>query len=411
MTDEPNIHVELQQLASDDPNQPEHARAFSYWIQNDVFTGDSVLDAVATAAARASGPDRRTSHVAVLGYAAHFDRKFTGAFVEGLRWLQERRYFVVGRPRTFEADGLALLGVAVGVSLLPTRDAGQSHAWLADLVRRSLVDAAAIDWNGSLISAASVVLKLQTNSRPLPELLVALQAKGLAEATADQRQEGWRHAFDVRGNEDGMSRASTRVAVINFLSRDAPAIRFDKASVTDVARVLHGLERSLRHWTWEDKPRTPKSQVARWDVENEYHVQNLLWALLAPIFSDLDDEEWLKSLGQHHPRGDLAIPSLRTIVEAKFLRVGSGQFSKVIQEVAADATTYLGDGSGYDHLIAVVWDDLARTEEHAELRRGLLALRGINDAIILSRPSFMRRIPLALKKKLDGEAEEKVEET
>ena len=49
-------------------------------------------------------------------------------------------------------------------------------------------------------------------------------------------------------------------------------------------------------------------------------------------------------------------------------------------------------GSGYGHIVAFVWDDEARTEEHAELRRGLLQIRGVEDAIVVSRPSKMKRV-------------------
>jgi hypothetical protein len=125
-------------------------------------------------------------------------------------------------------------------------------------------------------------------------------------------------------------------------------------------------------------------------IDNEYHVQNMLWVILAPIFPDLDDEEWLKSLGQHHPRADLAIPSLRVIIEVKFARE-NGKFSDIIQEVAADASTYLQNGSGYTSMVAFVWDDAARTEEHAELRQGLVRIRGVSDAIVLPRPRKMDR--------------------
>jgi hypothetical protein len=82
---------------------------------------------------------------------------------------------------------------------------------------------------------------------------------------------------------------------------------------------------------------------------------------------------------------------LRLIVEVKFMRGGKAQFPKVIQEVAADAGTYLQEGSGYQHIVAFVWDDEARTEEHAELRDGLLRIRGVSDAIILPRAAKMRR--------------------
>ena len=109
------------------------------------------------------------------------------------------------------------------------------------------------------------------------------------------------------------------------------------------------------------------------------------------FFQTWMNEEWLKSLGQHQPRADLAIPSLELIIEVKFIRPGGRSFTTVIQEVASDASTYLQEGSGYRQIIAFVWDDAARTEEHGELRQGLMRIRGVHDAIVLPRPSRMDR--------------------
>jgi hypothetical protein len=62
--------------------------------------------------------------------------------------------------------------------------------------------------------------------------------------------------------------------------------------------------------------------MRQWHVDHEYHVQNMLWFLLAPIFPDLDDEQYLTKIGQKNPRADLYLPSMKLIVEAKFLRRG-----------------------------------------------------------------------------------------
>ena len=70
---------------------------------------------------------------------------------------------------------------------------------------------------------------------------------------------------------------------------------------------------------------------------------------------------------------------------------GRSAFTNVVQEVAEDASTYLQEGSGYQYVIVFVWDDAARTEEHAELRQGLMRIRGVRDAIVLPRPSKMDR--------------------
>jgi hypothetical protein len=47
-------------------------------------------------------------------------------------------------------------------------------------------------------------------------------------------------------------------------------------------------------------------------------------------------------------------------------------------------------------VIAVIWDDGARTEEHAELRRGLLGLKGLFDVVIINRPAFMNEALMSI---------------
>lgn len=263
------------------------------------------------------------------------------------------------------------------------------------LLTQSLAKLRPVDWNEALIGAALAVLSPSAEALPrqqvAADLLIALSAKGLVTIGEATRANSWTIISALTGEADGMTRAATQLAALTLLLRDASTLRPGSTSAADVARLLAGVSRSLRRWAWDEAPRTKKSLAAHWDIENEYHVQDMLWAILAPVFPDLDDEEWLKSLGQHHPRADLAIPSLQVIVEVKFLRKGQAVFSSVIQQVGADASTYLQDGSGYRQIVAFVWDDEARTEQHAELRRGLMQIRGVEDAIVVSRPSKMVR--------------------
>lgn len=354
-----------------------------------------MLAALAAEATAAVGAARETAHVAVLGYASSLDGSLSGRFLDSLSWLRARKYFAPGRPLTFEIDGLALLGVAAGIRKLGAPEGDAARVWLAGLLTETLRRERPTDWNESLINAADAALAQTQDGLQryniADDMMVALASKweiAISEAT---RASAWALISALSGEVDGMTRAAAQLAALTQLLRDASTLRPGSTTSADVARLLSGISRSLRRWTWDESPRTPRSAAARWDVENEFHVQDILWVVLAPVFPDLDDEEWLKSLGHHHPRADLAIPSLRVIVEVKFLRKGKTAFSKVIQEVAADSGTYLQDGSGYSSIVAFVWDDEARTEEHDELRRGLMRIKGVVDAIIVSRPSKMAR--------------------
>lgn len=387
------LHRGLSAAASDDPLQSPHARAFAAWIQFESIGQIPLLSALADQAQAATGPARQTAHTAVLGFAASLEGKYLDGFREALSWTMQRQYFVTSRPPTFEIDGLALLGVAVGILRLSGTDAQAAKAWLEGLLRQSLNASRSMDWNESLIAAAMALISAEPALDAIADdLRVALASKSLLASTEASRANAWALISGLTGEADGMTRAAAQLSALTWLLREASTIRLGSTSSADVAHLLNGVGRSMRLWVWDEAPRTPKSKAAQWDVENEYHVQDLLWVILAPVFPDLDDEEWLKSLGQHHPRADLAIPSLRLIVEVKFLRKGGKSvFSKCIEEVAADASTYLQDNSGYEQIVAFIWDDEARTEEHAELRKGLTRIRGVRDAIVLSRPSKMKR--------------------
>jgi len=191
---------------------------------------------------------------------------------------------------------------------------------------------------------------------------------------------------------DGVARDSVRLAVFEFALARLAHVSVGAAGVDDLKTILLNAGRALKLWRYEDRPRTANSAIARWDIENEYHVQAFLWTILAPVFADLEDEENLPSVGHKHPRADLGIPSLRTVVEVKFLRsAGQAALAKVTEEVAADTSLYLSTDSGYDNIMVVVWDDSAQTEQHHELKTGLESIRGITCAAIISRPLKMKR--------------------
>jgi len=380
----------LDGAAADDSGQPPHARAFAAWIQRSGAMREP-LGTLASDAAQRQGAMRQSVHAAVLGYAVDLDPKYAEAFRDHVDWLAQRQYFVVHRPPAFEVDGLALLGLAIGLSCGAGDENEQHRSWLILLLRRSLQTEHAPDWNRSLRAAALELLS-GTQELVADDLRVALAARNRLADTQAARANAWSVMASLQGQADGMTRAAVQIAALTRMLREASTLHPTSTSVSDVAHLLLGVSRSMRRWSWDLKPRTKNSDTACWKIENEYHVQDLLWVVLAPVFPDLDDEEWLKSLGHHHPRADLAIPSLELIIEVKFMRKGGKSiFSEIIQEVAADASTYLQTGSGYASIIAFVWDDAARTDEHPELRQGLMRLRGVVDAIILSRPSKMDR--------------------
>jgi len=367
---------------------PCHVAAFSGWI-----TGDAAgLRAAVEEAIGFTGQARRPEHVAALGFGAHatlLTEPQLQVLRDEIQHLGGRAFFSPGRTPRFEIDGIALLGVSLGSGHLLQPD---DRAWLARLLERSSREVASDTWQLGLVRLARVAIGERDLRIVPPDLAVAAAARGLGSTQSEDREQAWKMAVELVPHDSGPARDAARLAVFEHEFSRLGQMNLGAASRDDLIKLLQNVSRGMKRWTFEQAKRTARSEISRWHVENEYHVQNLLWAVLAPVFPDLEDEENLPSIGQMHPRADLGVPSLGTIVEVKFLRQrGQSGFTKVIEEIAADTSLYLSRTTEYNSIIAFVWDDCAQTEQHHELKSGIERIRGISGAIILPRPSSMQR--------------------
>jgi hypothetical protein len=376
-----------------DRDEAVHLRAFVEWMQASHGASSEML---ALEAAGTAGPARNYRHVAALGYSAGAgvsEPTVLDALNDGLSWLSGRNYFLPNRPLALEADGIGLLGVALGALACSASAREEAIEWLRGLIPMSIA-AATDSWDRAVMTAAALVLGLDPTGTgtDLPsDLRSALAAKGLATPPSEEGEErALSTILSLDHLDDGAARAATQLTALKWLVRTAPTIRPGRATIPSVIDLLEGVQRSLRRWPWEEHARTRGGEAVRWPINNEYHVQDLLWIVLAPVFPDLEDEENLPSLGPKHPRADLGIPSLKLIVEAKYIRKGTQrEFSEIVEQVAADAGLYLTEPDRYNQIIAFVWDNSRQTEQHSELRQGLLALSGIVGAVVIPRPGKM----------------------
>jgi hypothetical protein len=253
-----------------------------------------------------------------------------------------------------------------------------------------------------------VALRLLGEQRPLPpELSEACCVTRVAIApptevvTASEEREITAAVLDQHAQVDQIGSAFMLAALSRVKARVVRSIRTDVMTIDDVLALLRNVTRSLRDWTWEEKPRTKTSQARQWHVDHEYHVQNLLWVVLAPLFADLESEGYSAKVGFTQPRADLVIPSLKLIIEAKFARA-TDSLKEIQRQLAQDAAMYFPQGGQYDRMIAFVWDDAARTEEHATLIQGLEKLERVAGVIVVNRPSKMHAPPVAPASPADG---------
>lgn len=374
------------EAAADAKDRPHHVAAFVAWILRDDVALRQLVDRASSLQGQSFLPD----HVAVFGYgraAELLSPPETSRINDELVHLGGRTFFAPNRARQFEVDGIALLGVA-----LATSENIEQNAWIKDLLLRSSHEVVGDEWQLGLARAARLRIGERDLTISPPDLASALALRGIGALNDDDLRRGGQLAITLKGHVNGPERDAARLSVFNAVLERQAAIRLGSASHEDLVRLLRNIPKSLRLWRYENSPRTPNSIATRWEIENEYHVQALLWVILAPLFPDLDEEENLASLGQKNPRVDLVIPSLRTIIEVKFVRsTGQAAWAKVIEEVAADTGLYLSGSKDYDNIIAFVWDDTAHTEQHEELRNGLEKLDGVSAAVIISRPGKMVR--------------------
>jgi hypothetical protein len=379
--------------------QSDPAIVFSYWM---LMRPGDVPEArqIATAAVQRTGARLDFQTVATLGFAREsglLGNEVVGTLKQGLERLAGRNPVVDEIPMPFCSDAVGILGVALGTrSLADNGVSSQIVTWLSRFLPNIYSLDGTENWQRTFFEAADHVLdgeiKLPASAFSQAEdVRIALGAKNVLPRSggvqAEHEEESALKLILAQGTgETSYERAAIRLTALEYIVRAAPTVVPSRISAQDLIRLLERFPAGLRNWTWETKPRTPAGPIRKWHVDHEYHVQNMLWFLLAPIFPDLDDEQYLTKIGQKSPRADLYIPSMKIIVEAKFLRKGD-RIRKIIDEISSDASLYGALGNDCDGIIPFVWDDSARSQEHDYLKQGLKKLKGVIGTVIVSRPS------------------------
>jgi hypothetical protein len=376
--------------------------AFATWLVPGAIPGLGI-DGAVEVAAKVSGAERHFTHVAVLGLAAQvriLGDKEKESLIGGLNVMVKREPVVAGTPMGFCMDGVALISLILGARTIG--DGGiwaKTCEWVGHCREATAGGQGLGVWQEWMLAEVAEHTGLtwarKGNDGPeAAEVRVALRSRGIGAdvlASTNAKDEGEVLGLIRKLSPVGIGvpHASIRLAALDWIRRDRPICDLRTVTVADISELLRRVCSGLKKWTWEDNPRTKTSPAARqWHVENEYHVQNLLWLLLAPLFPDLIDEDSTPKVGPVQPRADIGIPSLRLIVEAKFMRVDDPP-KKMVEQIAEDASLYLVPGSRYDRMVPFIWDDSRRTEHHEEMIRGLRQIAGVVDAVIIPRPGSM----------------------
>jgi hypothetical protein len=398
--------------------QADPAILFAYFILRRA-ADEGEAKQIAVAAAQRTGAQLDFQTVAAIGFAresALLGAEVSVTLKQGLERLAGRQPYVDENPMPFCSDAVGILGVALGTRALGDKAlSAKIAAWLSSFLPSIYQLNGTEDSQRHLFRAAEYVIG---SSIKLPvalhgqaaDVIVALAAKNVlpqndGKQAEQEEEQALRMILSEAAIEVPYERAALRLAALEHVIRCAPLVVPGRISAQDLTHLIERIPAGLRKWTWETKPRTANAPIRHWHIDNEYHVQNLLWATLAPIFPDLDDEQYLVKIGQKSPRADLHIPSMRLIIEAKFLRPGE-PMQRVIDEISSDTGLYSAMGNDCAGIIPFIWDDSARSHEHDYLRQGLKKLPNIIDAVVVSRPSDWKREqaePLAIPSGRKGE--------
>lgn len=198
---------------------------------------------------------------------------------------------------------------------------------------------------------------------------------------------------DFKGQHDTDSPSvalALYVHVFDYINQDVSLVPPNNWELDDLLNFLENIPAGLKRWTWEEKARTKGGIPRKWNIDSEYHVQNMLYVMLAPMFEGLSDEENLDSVGQKNPRVDLYLPSVHTIIEVKYRKDNKKSFSALIGEIGEDISLYRSDRKYKDcQLICFLWDHTRSTQEHTKFKEGVLKMDGIQGCVVVCSPSVM----------------------
>lgn len=379
--------------------------AFCQWALGEGFAARQGAQLAAELSDEVAGSGRSIQAVAALGFLLAMDpglpAKCRSAFGQGVDWLTGR----IGGSQSSMVSLLqpvAQTGIQVG--LLAVADAGRWQkfgVWIRSLMAKRPpgldVDTG---WRHELLSL--VAMRSKIGLTDTPTVIAATSSEAVYVARGLLVPGGFTNSELVTrmlGRIQSVLYADPESAVLDlaafrFLAQAAAKVDLRAPSLDDVAMLLRRVPSGLRRWTWEAQKKTPTSTAQKWAVENEYHFQNLLCALLAPVFPDLRDEEWLASVGQKRPRADLVLPSLHLVIEVKYWREKSSA-QELISQIGEDVSLYLRVGSPYLKVLPIIWDQARRTEQYDLLISGLSQIRDVVTPVLIAQPAFMESTAIA----------------
>jgi hypothetical protein len=338
--------------------------------------------------------------VAELGYSIFLnhnaDQKAFSAFTASLDNLKKRDLFS-GSHVTFPYNPLVFLGLVLGLKKSTNIIAKKSYFdWLLSVLEERKK-------RGNISSFQNVFYKYIEAEIKGKSITITVPENGVSLEDISFYEWGIRRGFFALSNSPLFLERS-RSKILDLLIRhDIDQVEPEKAPLILAAThfsieggidklvkspsllisILSKFEAAMKRWRYDsDSSKSPK----KWAVNSEKEVQDILWLILRPYFDDIVDEETLPKLGHSSYKPDFAIPSLRTLIEVKFAKK-KADFKDIEKEIMQDSVGYLTNTTNYEKILVFIYDHSSSSQEHAETIRALRNVSGIENVVIVSKPS------------------------
>lgn len=337
--------------------------------------------------------------VSRLGYSLHSfrsDAKAAARFAKAFDLLMKRDPFK-GSHVSFAFQPVTLIGLIVGVrEVSDTTWKAAASGWLSSIINKRIKSDRLIGYQALLYQYAKYLLDGSIYDRSLDAANLSIEELSILEYGLRRKM------FSVKNQENILSEIRENL-IDKIIKREISGdvdekaafiwVAVDESISTDVGNyllssnnvsvILSRFEDAMKRWRYDsDKLKKP----IRWTIESEREVQDILWLVLRSYFYDLIDEEALPKFGHKFYKPDLAIPSLRLLIEAKYA-YQKEDFKKLEQEIMVDAIAYLSNTQDYDKIIVFIYDESSSVQEHGTTTKDLKKLDAIEDVIIVSKPS------------------------
>jgi len=150
-------------------------------------------------------------------------------------------------------------------------------------------------------------------------------------------------------------------------------------SVNHVSKILQNFESAMKRWVFNENK--------KWVIDNEKDVQSILYLILRSVFEDTQYEEPTDKFGHGWSVVDLKIPSLRLLIEVKFVRQSS-DFSKIEDEIKIDSIDYV-KSTDYKKIVVFIYDNSSSVQDHETTKNAMKKIDSIEDVVIVSKPSHI----------------------